>query len=176
MKTILVAIDGSDHARRALELAVDIASKYGGKLLLLHVLDNSLLSDAERRLAEAEYSDQIHKRMMNADLLDARSMGPRGSDPIFSYHAETGLIVRTALGEGLLSDAEMHAKENGVKDIVKLLEGGDPATMILKTAKKHNVNLIVVGSRGHSDIKALFMGSVSHKVSNLAEVNVITVK
>ena len=38
IKTILVATDGSDHAEKAVDLAADIAGKYGAHLVLLHVL------------------------------------------------------------------------------------------------------------------------------------------
>jgi nucleotide-binding universal stress UspA family protein len=34
----------------------------------------------------------------------------------------------------------------------------------------------VLGSRGLSEPKALFLGSVSHKVANLAECTCVTVK
>lgn len=35
---ILVAVDGSQAAERALESAIDLAKKYGGKLIILHVV------------------------------------------------------------------------------------------------------------------------------------------
>lgn len=176
MKTILVAVDGSDHAQRAVELASDIAAKYDAKLLMLHAIDDRPLSDDERRLAQAEYSNRIERKMMGSDAMDVRSMGPRGVDPIFKHHAETGLIIRTALGEGLLETASRDAESKGVNDVETILENGDPASVILEAAGKRNVNLIVVGSRGRSDMQALFLGSVSHKVANMADVNVITVK
>ena len=43
-------------------------------------------------------------------------------------------------------------------------------------AKDRMVDAIVIGSRGLSDIKGLFLGSVSHKVGHLAECTCITVK
>jgi hypothetical protein len=46
---------------------------------------------------------------------------------------------------------------------------GRPATTILEVARDKNVDMIVLGSRGLSEPKALFLGSVSHKVVNLAE-------
>jgi nucleotide-binding universal stress UspA family protein len=36
LRKILVAIDGSAHARKALEIATDIAQNYGATLVLLH--------------------------------------------------------------------------------------------------------------------------------------------
>ena len=38
IKKILVAIDGSDHANRALDFALDVATKYSAKVLLLTVV------------------------------------------------------------------------------------------------------------------------------------------
>ena len=40
----------------------------------------------------------------------------------------------------------------------------------------HQVDLIVVGTRGLSDLKGLLMGSVSHKLGQLSKVTCITVK
>ena len=53
---------------------------------------------------------------------------------------------------------------------------GNPADEIVEFAKQKQIDLIVMGSRGLSDIKGLFLGSVSHKVSHLAECTCITVK
>ncbi len=176
MKTILVAVDGSDHSHRAVDLATDIAVKYDAKLVLLHAIDSRPLSDSERRLAEAEYANRIEPRLMASDAMDVRALGPRGVEPIFNHHAETGLIIRTALGEGLLDTASRDAKANGVKEVETRLENGDAAQTILDVAKSIKANLIVIGSRGQSDLKSLFLGSVSHKVANNSEINVITVK
>ena len=51
---ILVALDGSEHSDKALDLASDIAGKYGAELVLLHVMSDKPLTDGERYLAETE--------------------------------------------------------------------------------------------------------------------------
>ena len=38
IKTIVVPTDGSSHAKKAIDLAADIAEKYGARLVILHVL------------------------------------------------------------------------------------------------------------------------------------------
>ncbi len=176
MKTILVAIDGSDHSNRAVELAADIAVKYDAKLVLVHAIDTRPLSDSERRLAEAEYAERIGKRLTGLEFVDSRAMGPGGVGPVLHQMAESDLIVRTALGEGMLDAARADAKAKGAGDVEIVMENGEAAQVILDAAKRCNANLIVIGSRGQSDLKSLFLGSVSHKVSNHADVNVITVK
>lgn len=176
MKTILVATDGSEHSKRAVKIAADIAGKYDSKLLLVNVLENRPLSEAETRLAGTEYSNLIERRVRDSNTMDTGLLGPRGVNPIFAHHTETGMIFRTALGEGLLEAANHDAKSNGAADIETILENGDPAKTILDVADKRKVDLIVVGSHGQSDLKSMFMGSVSHKIANLSKVNVLTVK
>jgi len=48
MFNILVALDGSDHARSALELASDIATKYGATLHVINAIESNELADALR--------------------------------------------------------------------------------------------------------------------------------
>lgn len=55
------------------------------------------------------------------------------------------------------------------------LTQGDPVRVILDTAKKRDVDAIVMGSRGLSDLGGVVIGSVSHKVSHAAKCRVITV-
>jgi nucleotide-binding universal stress UspA family protein len=84
--------------------------------------------------------------------------------------------VFTALGDQILERAKRAARKKGVKDIATRVDDGDPARCIIDRAKAENADLIVLGSRGLGDLEGLFMGSVSHKVSHLAECSCVTVK
>ncbi|RKD26746.1 phosphate starvation protein [Ammoniphilus oxalaticus] len=53
---------------------------------------------------------------------------------------------------------------------------GQPAQMIVEFAKERNADLIIMGSRGLSGLKELFLGSVSHHVVQKATCPVIVVK
>ena len=55
-------------------------------------------------------------------------------------------------------------------------ELGDAARVILDCAKERNADLIVMGTRGMSDLRGLLVGSVSHKVSHLADCSCVTVR
>lgn len=155
--TILVASDGSSHARSAVNLASDIAEKYGARMVILHVMQKHE-SEAMARLAEVEYGADLagmpgsHKReaAMHEALID--------------------------LGRRILEQAEHTAREKGVKNVQTLSDEGDPVTQVLACAKREHADLIVMGSRGLSDLKGLLLGSVSHKVSQLAECTCVTVK
>jgi nucleotide-binding universal stress UspA family protein len=75
----------------------------------------------------------------------------------------------------VLHKTEAFLKEKGVK-VVTRLGKGNPAEIIIETAAEGNFNLIVMGSRGLGGMKELLLGSVSHKVVQLAKTSVLIVK
>jgi nucleotide-binding universal stress UspA family protein len=174
MERILVALDGSEHSDKALDLASDIAGKYGAELVFLHVMSDKPLTDAERYLAETEYLDDL------LASLDAPSTN--GGDPrpraqrVLQHYGAVARQFREAIGDRLMSRARARAQEKGVRQVRTLLEDGDPASTILRLAKGLQADMIVLGSRGLGDAKGLLMGSVSHKVAHLAECTCVSVK
>jgi nucleotide-binding universal stress UspA family protein len=53
---------------------------------------------------------------------------------------------------------------------------GNPGQMILQFVKDNNADLIIMGSRGLSGLKEVFLGSVSHFVVQKAHCPVLVVK
>jgi nucleotide-binding universal stress UspA family protein len=53
---------------------------------------------------------------------------------------------------------------------------GYAAREIVEDAKLHDVNLIVMGSRGRGDLVGLVLGSTAHKVIHLADRPVLVVR
>ena len=53
---------------------------------------------------------------------------------------------------------------------------GHPAEEIARIANEEGFDLLVVGSRGLSTVKAFLLGSVSEKLSRLAKCPVLIVK
>jgi nucleotide-binding universal stress UspA family protein len=78
-------------------------------------------------------------------------------------------------GEIVLAEGEKRANAEGVQ-VEKLLVMGHAVEEILKTAKKGNFNLVVIGARGMSKIKELLMGSVSDGVTKHAPCPVLVVR
>ena len=50
---------------------------------------------------------------------------------------------------------------------------GHAAKAIVGIAAEKGINLIVIGSRGHSEIEGLLLGSVTHKVIQLSHIPVL---
>lgn len=79
------------------------------------------------------------------------------------------------LGEETLSDVYERLKDMGVELNTKLV-WGNPADMICEEAKAGKYDLIVMGSRGLSQIKSYLLGSVSSRVTRHAPCPVLIVR
>mgnify|MGYP001087869634 CR=1 FL=1 len=65
--------------------------------------------------------------------------------------------------------------EKGIACVERLLEG-PPRQAIADVAKHENCDLIVIGSRGLSDLEGLFLGSVTHRVLRVAPCPVMVIR
>lgn len=173
-KTILVPTDGSEHATRAVEIASDLASKYDARLIFIHVLMGQASPGHLRKTVDfKKLPDEAREEIEAVERLqEGTRMG--GSPITISLPIPGEALV--AVGDIVLNEAENVARKHGVKDPKREWKQGDPSQCILSAAEEENVDLIVMGSRGLSDLKGLFVGSVSHKVSHLSECTCITVK
>jgi nucleotide-binding universal stress UspA family protein len=140
---ILVAVDGSPFAERALKYAVDLAKKYQTKLIIVHVV--------LRRFYAVTPSE--------AGVL---------ATTVFVKEME-------AEGREIINKADAYVKSEGVDYECRLLQGV-PAEEIIKIAQSDKADLIVMGSRGLTEVRAFLLGSVSDKVSHHARCPVLIVK
>jgi nucleotide-binding universal stress UspA family protein len=77
--------------------------------------------------------------------------------------------------ESLISDAISDIGSHEYK-ITGMIEGGDAAAKIIDVANKLDVDLIVLGSRGTSEIGRYLLGSVANKVVQYAHKPVMVVR
>jgi len=81
----------------------------------------------------------------------------------------------TELGKALLARTRSLLQKYGL-EATPMLARGDAATEILDHARKNQIDLIVAGSRGLSQFKSLWMGSVSRKLVHYSDCSVLIVK
>lgn len=53
---------------------------------------------------------------------------------------------------------------------------GDPFSEIVRFSKEHEIDLIIMGTHGHTGLKHIFMGSVAEKVVRYSPQPVLTIK
>jgi nucleotide-binding universal stress UspA family protein len=172
-KTILAATDGSDHAIKAVDLASDLAGKYDADLVILHVIVPGEVPEALRELARVEYRVAAGRPASPEAAAVPASMAGLGAS---EDRAREAWQVHHIVGRRIVEDAERAAKQKGVRRVRGLIEEGEPTRRILACAEREKADLIVMGSRGLSDLRGLLVGSNSHKVSQLAACTCVTVK
>ena len=89
---------------------------------------------------------------------------------------ETSNQERENISKQVVEKAAEAARAKGISQVETFIAQGDPARTIVNEAKRRGVEAIVMGSRGLSDLRGLVVGSVSHKVSHIADCTVITVR
>lgn len=119
-KTILVAIDFSENAEAAFDVAYNLARQLGAKLYALHVQDENTLRTAIR--------EGLLDNCANDEELEAA----------------VKKLTEDRLAN-LLSQADPAQVE-----IERILRRGDPRAVIVDCAVKANADIVVVGRRGIS--------------------------
>ncbi len=97
-----------------------------------------------------------------------REVGRAGAFPMETTNEADRLVaaaVRTFQDAGITATSE-----------VQHATAGHAAKHIVETAKEQDCDLVVMGSRGLSDISGLLLGSVTHKVLQLAHVPVLVAR
>ncbi len=164
MHTILVPIEGSDHALKALRIACDLATKYDGKIALLYVLAEGKGGSELLNLRDVK---PLNSEIVTA-LKETRDSGKRV--------ARVPVSLRKKIGKIVLGKAASKVRRLGLEVDILEIEQGDPAECIVIARKRIKASTIVMGSRGVSRDQAKTFGSVSHKVFEMADCTCISVK
>ena len=142
---ILVATDASASSARAVSYAAQLAAVHEADLLILHVIRDMQLPDELKAVPEFESFN----------------------------NARDGLMRQIA--DKILGEAKKKAKKLGARSTQTAIGCGDPATSVAGFAKRRNIDLIVVGTRGLSKQGGGSIGSVSRKLLDLTDVNCLVV-
>ncbi|MEW5801077.1 MAG: universal stress protein [bacterium] len=97
-----------------------------------------------------------------------------------AYEDQTLLAQRKlktfSLVNGMLVEAEKKAKDMGMQSIITVANLGTPHQQITRMAADVKIDLIVMGTHGHSGITRLLAGSVTEEVIKTAPCPVVIVR
>ena len=146
---ILVAFDGSEPSKRALDLAAKTAALFKGELVILTVVPKApfpiLAEEGSSPFRAREY--EVYQQRMQESF-------------------------RSSLER---AEADVVQRYPGLRYEAVLLEGR-PSSTIVEEAEKRDVGLILIGSRGLGGITGWILGSTSRKVVDQCTKPILIVK
>ena len=177
MQTILVALDGSKAAYKALEVALDLAKQHKAKVVLLHVLLREKDPEELLRLSDLALAGPGLAEKLNSLSLVKRT--ERTAEEIMADPGAPDRQVPEAVLRKVAAFVLRRGRARATKRRVRIevLEPADgPAgPAIVAAAAAAGANVIVMGSRGLRQIEAFTYGSVSQEVCRLAHATCIAV-
>jgi nucleotide-binding universal stress UspA family protein len=141
--TILVAVDGSEMARPAVEETMRLVDRQRCEIRVLSVAPSpeAYLTDVPGVLALTGYDEKLERELVE-----------RATDQ--AEHAAREMRLNGFIAE-------------------PLVEAGHPTTQILKQAENLQADLVAVGSRGLGTLRASLLGSVSEHVVRHAPATLV---
>ena len=145
---IMAAIDSDFATSKVLATAVEVAEKFGARLVLCHALDDTIL--AQKGVPQVVF--------------------PEGISPIEKS-------LRHGATEFLTLAAEI-ARARGLEAEIRLVDSGTEHVpeMLARAAAEYQADLLVVGAHGSQGVERLFGGSVAEQLVRKAGVSLLLVR
>ena len=146
MKKMLIAYDGSDASKKAVDLALKCSDKEDHITLLMVI---------PAELAESSFTKMLLPTIDLSQIVKSGTFKEKAMESLSK-------VAREIQGE--------------VQKVNTIVESGDPADEILISAKKYNADMIVIGYKGYGKEGRFLLGSVTDKVVRHAGVSVLVVR
>ena len=148
---LLLATDGSADSRAAVDFVKSLELPPSSQITILHVVKKHVFETEQTLIADSKHENEFAK--LAEELLAIR--GREGAK----------LLEQTRKA---LSAADLQIQER--------LVFGNPGEEILKAVRYVRADLVVMGSRGSTGVKRVFLGSVSNKVVLSAGCSVAVIR
>jgi nucleotide-binding universal stress UspA family protein len=146
MKKMIVAYDGSDASKKAIDTALQCADKED---------EITLLTIIPAELAESSFTKMLLPTIDFSQLVKSGTFKEKAMESLSKVSKEI---------------------EGEVKKVDIVVESGDPADEILLVAKRLEVDMILIGYKGYGKEGRFLLGSVTDKVVRHAAVSVLVVR
>lgn len=139
IKKVLIALDYDRSAKEVAQLGFSIAKAMEGEVILLHVLAEMAYYSTPGYTPILGFSDFSHTQFM--EMVDVDGLKKAGK--LFLER------IKNHLGD---------------ESITTIIEEGEVADMVLKTALRAHVDIIVIGSHSRKWLEKVLVGSTAEKV------------
>jgi len=146
MKKMLVAYDGSDASKKAIEMVKKCTNKED---------EITLLTVVPAELAESSFTKMLLPTIDLSNIVKSGSFKDKATESLNKLVKEL---------------------QFDVEKVRVVVEDGDPADEILISAKKADADIIVLGYKGYGKEGRFLLGSVTDKVVRHASVSVLVVR
>jgi nucleotide-binding universal stress UspA family protein len=146
MKKMLVAYDGSEASKKAIEMVLKCSNSDD---------EITLLTVVPAELSESSFTKMLLPTIDLSKIVKSGSFKDKAKDTLSK----------------IVKDLEKKVAKVNID-----VEDGDPADEILITAKKMQANIIVLGYKGYGKEGRFLLGSVTDKVVRHATVSVLVVR
>ena len=166
---ILAAIDHSIGSKQVFNKALSVAKADGANLILLHVLSveestspfmSSYLVQHKNRCIHVD--PRIMRQANEMDKREWLEFEQKGIKLLRSYTKKAMSSTSSAIAAGVQAEFAQIT--------------GHPSSTICEFARSFHADVIVIGRRGHSSLKEMFLGSVSNYVVHHASCSVLLVQ
>lgn len=145
-KRILVATDGSDLSKAAVQSATELAAAVGAQLVALYVVPRYPVSYFEGGIA--------------ISMDDIARTEKQWSDK----------------GQAVVDAVQQSAQQAGVTTRAVVAQSDLVAESIMNTAKKHDCDLVVMASHGRKGIQRVLLGSETQHVLTHSTIPVLVLR
>ena len=143
---MLIAYDGSDASKKAVDVALKCSDKEDHITILMVI---------PAELAESSFTKMLLPTIDLSQIVKSGTFKEKAMESLSK-------VARGIQGE--------------VQKVNTIVESGDPADEILISAKKYNADMIVIGYKGYGKEGRFLLGSVTDKVVRHAGVSVLVVR
>jgi len=145
-KRILVATDGSDLSRTAVQSAIELAAAIGAELVALYVVPR--------------YPVSYFEGGITISVEDIARAEKQWSDK----------------GQAVVDEVQQEAQARGVNAKAVVTQSDLVAESIMSAASKHACDLVVMASHGRKGIKRVLLGSETQHVLTHSTVPVLVLR
>ena len=144
-KKIMIAADGSECSRLAIDKGIELARLSGGMVYAVHVIPTAYLfpMDGDYFMGMNPYWESIHEALKNQ-------------------------------GQKAVNHIKKLGEVKGIKVESILLEG-NPSEELIRYAEENKMDIVIMGTLGNTGVNRMLMGSVAGNMVRHSKVPVMVV-